>query len=605
MHKILQFIKEFKIPKKESLREALNSLSKRNFQIFITSLMVAVIAVIVLLAKINNHFLVDVPADGGSITEGIIGMPTLVNPVLALSDADRDMVSLVYSGLMNKTPDGTFVGDLAQSYTVSPDGTTYTFILKNNLHFQDGTPLTADDVIFTINKIKDPLIKSPRKVQWEGVTINKSNDNTIIFTLKQPYASFMDNTTIGILPMHIWKNLSPAEFGLSGLNIKAIGSGPFQISSVIKNADGIPTEYNMNRFKDFALGTPHIKTLSIVSYANEKDLLSALSSHNIDQAGGISPLNADAVKKAGYKIHTATLPRMFGLFFNANENRIFADQAVVQAFNIAVNRNALVNEILYGYGTAIDDPVPESMLGGTSIASNNNLVSSQEEAGKILDEAGWKLGADGVRIKGGTTTITTTQKVGSGKKARTVKTTKVVNTGPGEKLEFSLATGDAEELKNASVFIKKELEMLGVKVNIKVYEAGQLNQLIRARKFETLFFGQVVSHEGDLFAFWHSSQRNDPGLNIAMYNNPVADILLDNAQKNLDPESRTKKYTQFANIFKKDLPAIFIYSPDYIYATSPTLNNLLFKTVTIPSDRFGAIYTWYADTDSVWKTFTN
>ncbi len=235
MHNFLTFIKEFKIPQKKELKNARASFSRKEFNIFTIIIIVAIISMLSIIGRINASFMVAIPADGGTITEGIIGMPILVNPVLALSDADKDLTSLVYSGLMRKMPDGSFINDLAESYNISSDGMTYTFILKKKgAKFQDGSKITANDIVFTIEKIKDPLIKSPRKIGWDGVSVSKKDDNTIIFTLKQPYISFLDNTTIGILPLHIWKNVTPAEFGLSPLNIKAVGSGPYKIDSVSK-----------------------------------------------------------------------------------------------------------------------------------------------------------------------------------------------------------------------------------------------------------------------------------------------------------------------------------------------------------------------------------
>jgi peptide/nickel transport system substrate-binding protein len=186
MQTFLSFLKEFRIPKKPELIGAITSFSKKNLIILGVSVFVALVSLIVILAKINAYFLVEVPKGGGSITEGIIGVPSLVNPVLALSDADKDLTTLVYSGLMRKESNGTFSPDLAESYTVSPDGITYTFTLRKDATFQDGTPVTADDVIFTIEKIKDPLIKSPRKLGWDGITVAKGNDNTVVFNLKQP-----------------------------------------------------------------------------------------------------------------------------------------------------------------------------------------------------------------------------------------------------------------------------------------------------------------------------------------------------------------------------------------------------------------------------------
>ncbi|MDE2030880.1 MAG: hypothetical protein KGI58_01290 [Patescibacteria group bacterium] len=598
MRNFLTFIKELRVPKKQELIDAIASFTKKEFTIFIASFAVALIATVILVGKVNSAFMVDIPTNGGTITEGIVGMPTLVNPVLSLSDADKDLTSLVYSGLMRKLPDGTLIPDLAESYTVSPDGMTYTFVIKKNAKFQDGSKVTADDVVYTINQINDPLTKSPHKASWDGISVSKKDDSTVVFTLKQPYISFMDNTTIGIMPMHIWKNINPAEFGLSTLNIKPIGSGPYKVKSVSKNSEGVPTQYSLERFNNFILGEPHIKYINIIFYNNESDLIKALSSHTIDQAGGISPENADTVKNNGYIIHTATLPRIFGIFFNSANNKIFSDSSVVNAFDKALDRQELINNILYGYGTLVHNPIPEFILHDQSINDYKN--ASLDEARSILDKAGWTLGADGIRAKGGTTTVTKNVRVGG----KTVTRTSTVNNGPVVKLIFSITTGDTPELKNAASLIKDQLEKIGAQVNIKIYESGQLNQLIRTRNYEALFFGQIINHESDLFSFWHSSQKVDPGLNIAMYSNKNVDGILELAEKTLDPNQRIVQYGTLMKEFDKNIPALLIYSPKYLYATLPTLNNLKLDTLTTPSDRFSLVYSWYANTDHVWKIFT-
>ncbi len=597
MHNFLSFIKEFRIPKKKELRDAIASFSKKEFFLFVGSIVVATIAMIILVASINGYFMVTIPARGGTLSEGIIGMPTLVNPVLAVSDADKDLTSLVYSGLMRKMPDGSFVPDIAESYTVSPDGKTYTFVIRKNATFQDGVALTADDVVFTVNKIEDPLIKSPQKLGWNGVSINKTDDQTVVFTLKQPYISFMDNMTLGILPSHIWKDVSATEFGLSSLNVNAIGSGPYQIDSVSKNKDGIPKEYKLSRFANFTLGAPNIQTIHIVSFANEKDLVNALAHHSIDQAGGISPENAKVIEDAGYTIHTATLPRIFGLFFNSANNKIFADPAVIKAFDQALDRQAIIDNVLNGYATAIHNPVPSTIINNADDVAGSSI----EQASATLDAAGWVVGADGIRAKSGKTTVTQTKKVG--KKTVTQKVT--VAGGPTTKLSFSITTGDTPELQQTALLIQQELGAIGVHVDVKVYGTGELNQLIRTRNYEGLFFGQIVNHESDLYSFWHSSQIADPGLNIGMYTSPAANTLLENAQKTPDRSDRIALYENFVTQFDKDLPALLIYSPKYLYATGSKLSHVNLNTLTVPSDRFTTLYTWYADTDHVWKIFTN
>ncbi|MFA6386550.1 MAG: ABC transporter substrate-binding protein [Candidatus Paceibacterota bacterium] len=605
MHKFLSFIKEFRIPKKQELTASLESFSKKEFYIFIVVALVAFVGMVIILDQLNNKFLVDVPIKGGSTTEGIIGMATLVNPVTAISDADKDLVSLVYSGLVRRMPDGSFIPDLAESYTISPDGLTYTFIIKNKVTFHDGVVVTADDVIFTINKIKDQLIKSPRRIGWEGISVEKIDDKTVTFKLKQPYISFLDNMTLGILPEHIWQNVEDSNFNISPFNIKAIGSGPYKIKSVLKNKDGLPQEYNLKSFSNFTLGTPNIDNLKIISYPNEKDLMNAILSDSVNQAGGISPKNAEELQRDSHTINTASTSRIFGLFYNSSKNKIFMDAGVVKAFNLALDRQEIVDKVLYGYGTVIGSPIPETIIPSTK----NAIVSNEDnfkKASDLLDKSGWTVRDDGIRAKGGTTIVnkTVVTKAKNGTKKSTIVPTKV-NGGPLTQLAFAITTGDTPELRQSTEIIKTQLEKLGVKVNTqKVYEMGPLNQVIRDRDYEVLFFGQIINHESDLYSFWHSSQKKDPGLNISMYGNAKVDKILEDAQKTISLDARLSKYKDFINEFNKDLPALLIYSPKYLYATSNELNNINLNSLINPSDRFASIYTWYANKDHVWKIFT-
>ena len=153
--------------------------------------------------------------------------------------------------------------------------------------------------------------------------------------------------------------------------------------------------------------------------------------------------------------------------------------------------------------------------------------------------------------------------------------------------------------------IKQDLASVGMKVDIKTFEIGNLNQtVIRPRKYDALLFGQIINHESDLFAFWHSSQRKDPGLNVAMYTNAKVDKILEDAFITVDEQSRIKKYAQFEDEIKKDMPAVFLYSPDFVYVVSKNLNNLSIDHLVSPKDRLLNSYLWYTQVDNVWKIFS-
>ncbi len=535
-----------------------------------------------ILEGINRSFMILVPARGGEISEGITGTPRFVNPVLALSDADEDLVSLIYSGLMRKMPDGEIVPDLAKSYEMSPDGLTYTFTLEDKIFFQDGTPITADDVVFTVNEMKDPVIKSPHKGNWDGVNVTKVDDKTVEFTLRQPYASFLDNMTVGIMPAKLWQN-SPVE--LNDHNTNPIGSGPYQVYKVTRESSGIIDSYELTSFKKFNLGEPYIKKMTLKFYPNQDATVSALENGDVEQISSITPAVAEELKGRGYRVESAVLPRIFGLFFNQNENQIFVDKNVVSAINLAIDKDRIVREVLGGYGVVIDGPIPPALLpdgegsNATTVVYQDNLAQAES----LLAKDGWKKGDDGFL-----------QKTSTDKKKKTTA-----------ELAFTISTGNAPELAQAAELIKDELQAIGMNVDVKTYEIGNLNQaVIRPRKYDTLLFGEVVNHESDLFAFWHSSQRKDPGLNVAIYTNANVDKLLEDAFVTADSAVRDQKYAQFESIIQKDMPAVFLYSPSFIYVVSKNLKDLNLGNITSPSDRFLDAYTWYTNTDSVWKIFS-
>ena len=563
-------------PNKKEINLALNSFTKTERLVFFGLVVVFLISSLTILNNINSKYLVEVPALGGDLTEGVIGeAPRFINPLLATSDADRDLTQLIYSGLLRVGPDGGYVGDLAESYTISPDGLTYTFKIRHNAVWQDGKPVTSDDIEFTIKEARDPSIKSYKRPSFEGVTIEKIDDKTIALKLKQPYSPFLENTTMGIIPKHIWSGVTAESFPYSKYNMSPIGSGPYQIKNISNTSSG-PEYYDLTPFKYFTLGEAKIENLRIKFFSNEEALLTAYRSGSIDAINTIPPQTAKQLEGQNITINHSTLPRIFAVFFNQNHSKVLTDKAVRKALDAAVNKEAIVNDVLLGYGGVIDGPLP--ILRGGSTSTDPNHI---DNAKQILKKGGWKFN-------------TKTNMWEKGAKKQTLT------------LTLDLATANTPELKDAATLIKRDWEELGIRVNMKIFEIGDLNQnVIRTRKYDALFFGEVIGRNPDLFSFWHSSQRNDPGLNISMYTNSKADKLLENARVEQDLDKKLKKYSDLQTEIKNDVPAIFIYSPQFLYAVPQTIKNLTVGNITIPSDRFISIHKWYIDTDKIWKFFAN
>ncbi len=529
--------------------------------------------------------MVDVPVTGGSLTEGIIGSPRFINPLLATSDVDRDLTILIYSGLLRLTPGRGYEPDLAKSYEVSNDGLIYTFHLRQNLRWSDGQKLTADDIVFTIERAKDQAYKSPKRGSWNGVTVSKIDDQTVQFSLKKPYNFFLENTTLGILPVHLWDKVKPEQFPLSSLNTNPIGSGPYEVSGVNRDNAGIPQSYNLKPFKKFALGTPRIN-LTLRFYNNETELLSALGSGEIGNASAITPTAAAKLAKNGQKIIQAPLPRTFAVFLNQSRNQFFVDPVIRRAMDLAIDRDLLVQNVLSGYGVPLLTVLPESIVNESEETNRGT-----DQALALLQKNNWQINAQGQLEKQAVVVKTKNKSA----------TTKSPTSGP---VSFTLATANIDELKLAADMLAKDWGKLGIKVDVEVFEPGDLNQeVIRPRRYDALLFGEVVGRDYDLYPFWHSSQRLDPGLNIAMYVSNKVDKLLEEIRESNQVKDLGAKYQELAKEIDKDQPAIFLYQPDFLYAVQNNLKGVQLPVIANPADRFSGAYKWYFKTDRVWSIF--
>jgi len=577
------FSKHYNFPKAHLANDALGRLSLTE-KIIVSGLsLVLIVTTGISLWRVSENFMVVIPARGGTLTEGIIGLPRFINPILAISDADRDLTELVYSGLLKATSDGTLSPDLAESYSISDDGLTYTFTLKQNLTFHDKTPITADDVIFTIEKAEDPSLKSPKRANWEGVKAEKINDREIKLTLKQPYSPFVENATLGILPKRIWEAVTAEEFPFSQLNIEPVGSGPYKLKSVERNASGIPLDYRLESFDSYSGGKPFIKNIITRFYQSNKDLIFSYRAGSIQSLTNISPQQAGVIKASGGRVEQTPLPRIFAVFFNQNHAPVLANKEVRQALNLAVDKKNIVAKVLNGEGIPIDSPIPPGLFATTDTTGGGQKIMTEEEetlsARKILEDAKWKFN-----------------------EAKKVYEKKIKKDTVA--LAFDISTSNAPELKATAQMLKDAWTKIGAQVTVKIFDIGELNQnVIRARKYDALLFGEIIGRDLDLFAFWHSSQRNDPGLNIALYTNAKADKLLEEARALSDRDKRLLKYRQLEQEIQSDFPAVFIYSPDFLYVLPKNLSGAKLGRITAPAERFLGIEKWFVETERIWRIF--
>lgn len=539
-------------------------------------LAVSLISGAVFFGRVYAKITTEVPAVGKTYTEGLFKDPRTINPVYASQDTDRDIARLIFSSILTYIGEGTLELDVAENIDASEDGKTYTIDLKKNVQWHDGKPLNADDILFTIKRVQNPLYQSPLRANWQGVEAEKIDDWKIRFSLRTPYPAFLENLTLGILPRHLWEEIAPEQALLHELNLKPIGSGPYQFDRLKQNTDGSIAWYRVSRNKAYYREGPYLKTITFSFFKNEDQMIASWRRGDIEGFGPVSITRIPELNQNRSKILEIQMPRIFGLFFNEKQGKLLQPKKIRLAIAHAINKDEVASEIAAGAIVA-DHPLP--FLVDTHLTGS--VMYDPDTSRRLLEEEGWN-DADGDSIR-----------------EKKIIENKLSVTKP---LRFTLVTSDWPDLIKTAELIKTRLREVGIDIAIEKYPFSELeSSIIRPRNFEILLFGQVYGYEPDPFTFWHSSQIKDPGLNVSLYTNKNADRLLEDARKSQDAALRDKKYQEFSKLIHDDVPAIFLFSQLYLYLIPADLGGAHIEKISLPADRFNEINRWYRTTDRVFK----
>ena len=555
-----------RIPSLNQWRKLPSVLAKKERYFILILILLLLISFFGWLISYNIKHTIVVPKHGGSFNEGIIGSPQFINPVLSqASDADRDVTELIFSGLMKYNSQGELVPDLAEKYAIGENGKVYDFFLKRDIKWHDNEPLTVDDVIFTIQTIQNPKYRSPLRINWTGVEIERVDDYTIRFKLNNAYAPFLANTTVGIIAKHIWGETLPETFALAPENLEPIGTGNYKLKKIDQDKEGFVKYIKLEAFHKQAF----IEKIELYFYPDEEGLIRAYNRGKVDNISLISVQNKSSLNGLRKtNTHRLNLPRYFAVFFNQSQSKVLSNKTVRLALNYATNKQEIIDQILAGEAKTVDSPIPQGVWGHTDTDIYDFAL---EHANNILDEDGWEI-IDGIRQKGE------------------------------ERLEIELVTTELKELQQVANLLQEQWSKLNAQVNVKVLNIGEIQQeYIRPREYQALLFGEVLGLDPDPYSFWHSSQKKDPGLNLALYGNSTVDTLLKSARQDLDPESRLEKYKEFQELVVGDAPAVFLYSSYHLYFTGKKVKGITVENIVLPSKRFTEIDNWYIKTKRVRK----
>jgi peptide/nickel transport system substrate-binding protein len=543
-------------------------LSKHfRWQVIITLLGIALVGS--LLASLAFSFAtVIVPDVGGTYVEGLAGDPQYINPILCqVNQVDRDLCSLIFNGLSRLNERGEVIPDLAERWETSDDCLLYTFHLRRDVLWHDEVPFSADDVVFTVQAMKDPGYRGASYLAelWRSVEVVKVGSHTVRFILKEPFAPFLYYTTVGILPAHLLAGVPAESLPSDPFNQYPIGTGLFKVEEV--SAEHALLEAN----SDFYGPKPYLNKIEFRFYPDYDSVLSAYEQGEVQGISRILPEDLPEAVEAnsGLQLFSTRLPGYTLLFLNLQDSELpfFQEKLVRQALLYAIDRQELVDRVLKGQGLVAHSPIlPETWAYDSGVAKYDH---SPERAEDLLDEAGWHTPTHSVREKAGA------------------------------RLAFTLLTDDNPLHVELAREIARQWEAIGVKAMLRTVGSGLVPEFLVPREFEALLIDLELHGDPDPYPLWHSTQTNSEGQNYAGFVSYEADKLLEEARCTTDSGRRAELYRRFQGIFADEVPSLLLYYPIYTYAVDEKVKGVQLGPMGDPSDRFRNVTEWYIVTKRV------
>lgn len=545
-------------------RRLFNLVKVRRFILgWVGLIVVLCVGVVLQTQALSSHYLEDQPVAGGTYREGIVGTFTNANPLYAQTEVDASASRLLFSGLFTYNLKGELVPNLAEKYELDSTQTLYTVYLKDGLKWDDGQPLTAQDVVFTFSTIQKPEAKSYLISSWRGVTVEAVNDKVVTFKLANSLSAFPQSLTTGIIPKHVLGSVAPSQLRSSSFNNQhPVGSGPFAFQAVEADEMSDSTTriaFGANQY--YVGGKPQLERFIIRAYQDEDALKNAFKNSEVDSMVGLEVQPEDIDEKK-VRIESIPLTGQVMIFFK-NSQEILKDPAVRKALVLGVDKKETLGTLPYPV-LSIDEPLLSFQIGyNRSLAQVTNM---KEEANKILDTAGWVRDPEtNIRMKGG------------------------------QPLKFRLFSSASSEFTAISGNLQKQWRELGVEAEVVLQSDEDLQSSVSTHNYDALMYGIAIGADPDVYAYWHGSQtdvRSETRLNLSEYKSAAADKALEAGRTRSDKQNRAVKYKPFLEAWRNDAPALALYQPRFLYITTDNLNGFQYGIAHTSSDRYATVNNW-------------
>ena len=511
------------------------------------------------------------PVQGGFYTEALVGSLQRLNPLFDFDNpADRDIDRLIYSRLIAFDERGNPSADLASAWGISRDGTVYNFDLKPDVKWHDGEPLTADDVLFTVDLLRNGGSYVPADLQefWAGIEVVKLSPTALQFKLPEPFAPFLDYLSFGILPSHLLNGKSIDEIKDMDFNIQPVGSGPYQFDRLIVE-NGQITGLVLKTFADYYGKEPFIEQLIFRYYP---DSAAALQAYQTGQVQGISQISSDALAAAlaepNLAVYTGRQPELAMVMLNLNnaEASFFQDANLRRALYTGINRQYIVDKIFNGQAILADGPIFPGTWAYYDATPRIDL--DVDMAKTLLDEAGFPVNPDN-----------TAERVSS----------------DGIALKFTLLYPDTPQHQLVAEAIAQDWTALGVTVTLEAvpYDVLVMERLTN-REYQAALVDLNLARypDPDPYPFWDSVLATS-GQNYSQWDHKIASEYLEEARIAVDAGERARLYRNFQVIFTDELPSLPLYYPVYNYGVDRQVQGVRMGPLLDTSDRFATILDWF------------
>lgn len=476
-----------------------------------------------------------VPATGDSLVEGTIGEASTLIPLLASDASSHAVAGQIYNGLVKYDKNLNIVGDLAESFDIAPDGLTITFHIRRGVRWHDGAPLTSGDVLYTYRVTIDPKTPTAYAEDFKQVkSITAPDSHTVRVTYDSPFAPALASWGVSILPAHL---LEGTDITRSPLARNPVGTGPYRFKEWI-SGQKIVLEVNSDYFE----GRPYIDKYIYRIIPDSSTMYMELKAGAIDLMT-LTPVQY--ARQTGSESFTSRFnkyryPSSSYLYMGYNlRHPLFGDKRIRQAMTAAINKDELIQGVLFGMGQRAHGPiVPGRWAYNPAV---RDIGYDPKRAAELLAEAGWKeKNSAGILVRNG------------------------------KPFKFTILTnqGNQQRLMTAQI-IQQRLRQVGIDVKIRIVEwAAFLKEFVNKGNFEVVLLAWSISQDPDMYDIWHSSKTNVGELNFVGYKNPEVDRLLIEGRSTFDIEKRKRAYFRIQDILADEQPYTFLYVPDSLPVVS-------------------------------------